>query len=55
MIFVSVELKLEKKIGPVFQVSLHVTLAIRSNRRQKQFQCINIVSNNKFGPVFLEF
>ena len=51
LIFASAELKLEK-IGPVFQLSIHVTLAIRSNRRQKQFQCINIVPNNKFGPVF---
>ena len=32
-------------------------MSILSNRRQKtiQFQCLNIVQNNKTGPLFLEF
>ena len=53
--FTCVALNLEK-VGPIFHVLIHIRPChpfVKDDR--EQFQCLNIVSENKTGPLFLEF
>ena len=53
--FASIALKLEK-VGPTFsRFNQFPSLPCVTKDNRKQFQCLNIVLNNKIEPLFLKF
>ena len=55
VIFAGIALKLGK-VGPTFSCfNPHPSLPSVATDNGKQFQCLNIILNNKTGPLFLEF
>ena len=54
LIFAGKAVKLEKVVPTFSSFIPFPSLPFVSNRRRGKFQCLNIVLNNKIGPLFLE-
>ena len=54
VIFAGIALKLEN-VGPIFSILNPCPSLIAISYNRKQFQCVNVVLNNKSRPLFLEF